>query len=434
MFHRLHIQFTLFFTLGTSLILAAMTGICLYISQSSLTDGSYQTFVNSVSSALSYLEAQNTIPHQWIREQEQNNHFSIRILDNQHPLFFSQLEEEPALTPVYQAALDKAKQDYALDLDTYTEKSMLPQHVEFRMDDSGQSDYYASVAFLPKSNGSLSVITLYPLDLLHQQLSRQRLFFLFADLVGILSLALFSWIYTGKLLIPIQKNRRQQTQFIASASHELRTPLAVIRSCLSALQKGSPGDALHFQQIIDQETQRMTRLIQDMLYLANADNQSWTIVPSWVELDTLLFNLYEKYEPLAQEKKCRLTVSLPDQPCSPCKCDENRIEQVLSIFMDNALSYTPSGGEIHLSLSQTGGLFQLSVSDNGPGIPDAEKEAIFQRFYRSDQSRHKKGHYGLGLSIAQEIAHLHHASLRLEDTPGGGATFLLTLARAKNIP
>lgn len=258
MFHRLHIQFTLFFTLGTSLILAAMTGICLYISQSSLTDGSYQTFVNSVSSALSYLEAQNTIPHQWIREQEQNNHFSIRILDNQHPLFFSQLEEEPALTPVYQAALDKAKQDYALDLDTYTEKSMLPQHVEFRMDDSGQSDYYASVAFLPKSNGSLSVITLYPLDLLHQQLSRQRLFFPFADLVGILSLALFSWIYTGKLLIPIQKNRRQQTQFIASASHELRTPLAVIRSCLSALQKGSPGDALHFQQIIDQETQRMT--------------------------------------------------------------------------------------------------------------------------------------------------------------------------------
>ncbi|MFR1114184.1 MAG: hypothetical protein ACLSEX_12730, partial [Blautia sp.] len=65
MFHRLHIQFTLFFTLSTSLILAAMTGICLYISQSSLTDGSYQTFVNSVSSALSYLEAQNTIPHQW---------------------------------------------------------------------------------------------------------------------------------------------------------------------------------------------------------------------------------------------------------------------------------------------------------------------------------------------------------------------------------
>lgn len=427
MFRKLHIQLTFFFTLVSGLILAAMTGVCLYFSQNSLTQNSYSTFLTSVSSVLSYLEAQTVIPHRWLLQQETNNHFSIKILDNQQELFFSRLEEDSGLAPVYRQAMETAQEDYELNLDSYSAQNVLAQHVEFQMDGTNQKKYYVSAALLPRKNGFLSVTILYPLDLLQKQLSRQRFLFLAADLAGILCLAAFSWFYTRRLLKPIEDNRNRQTQFIASASHELRTPLAVIRSSLSALKTCQPQQASHFCQIMDEEVGRMSHLIQDMLSLANADNHSWGITPAPAELDTLLLNLYEHYEPLARQREHLICVRLPDAPCPPCLCDQDRIRQVLSVFIDNALAYTPKGCKITLSLEQEANAALLTVSDDGPGIPDDEKAAVFQRFYRCDPSRHAKGHYGLGLSIAYEIAQLHRGSIQLQDVPGGGAAFILTL-------
>lgn len=112
---------------------------------------------------------------------------------------------------------------------------------------------------------------------------------------------------------------------------------------------------------------------------------------------------------------------------SPCLCDKERIEQVLSILLDNAISYTPSEGRISLSLETTSDKYLLQVSDNGIGIPDTEKEAVFDRFYRCDKSHKDKSHFGLGLCIAQEIIYMHKGKLRVEDTPGGGATFVVVL-------
>ena len=131
MFHKLHIKLTLFFTMGTGLILILMTGICLYLSQSSLSRNQYNAFSTSVSSTLSYLEAQNVIPHTWLLEQEHNNHFSIRILDNQNPLFFSKLEEDSSLAALYDQALETAQKDYSISMDFYSEENILAQHLEF---------------------------------------------------------------------------------------------------------------------------------------------------------------------------------------------------------------------------------------------------------------------------------------------------------------
>ena len=209
MFRKLRIQLTIFFTLGTGFILAAMSGGCLYISQKSIDQNSYNNFLNSTSSIYSYLEAQSMIPHQWLLEQELNNHFSIKILDNQQPLFFTDLKEEPKLTQLYTQALKEAQEKHSLNLDTYTAKNILSQHVEFSMSGTDQKKYYAGVAFLPKENGFLTAITRH-------------------------------------LLSPIEESRRKQTQFIASASHELRTPLAVLRSCLCAVQKSAPSKTEHF--------------------------------------------------------------------------------------------------------------------------------------------------------------------------------------------
>ena len=147
-------------------------------------------------------------------------------------------------------------------------------------------------------------------------------------------------------------------------------------------------------------------------------------------IDTLLLETYEKYESLAREKGLCLSIRLPEEECPPVLCDEERISQVLSILMDNALSYTPASGHITLTLSFTANHVSLSVADDGPGIPDSFKKQVFQRFFRQDKAHTSKEHFGLGLSIAREIIKIHRGRLILSDTPGGGATFTIILRTA----
>ena len=226
---------------------------------------------------------------------------------------------------------------------------------------------------------------------------------------------------------PVKRAWDQQTQFIASASHELRSPLAVILSSIRAMQDAPPAEAARFRDTIQSEGERMSRLVGDMLSLANADNQSWSIHPAPCELDTLLLEISEKYEPLMRSKKLSLSVELPDEELPPCICDPSRMGQVLGILLDNSLAYVPAGGKIRLSLSCREAQFLLTVSDNGPGIPDEKKEAVFQRFYRADAARKDKQHFGLGLCIAKEIVLLHKGEIQVQDAPGGGAEFVITL-------
>ncbi len=216
-------------------------------------------------------------------------------------------------------------------------------------------------------------------------------------------------------------------QFIASASHELRSPLTVILSSLSAMKIAKKEEAEAFSHVIKSEGERMSRLIGDMLTLAGADNGSWSIQPAPVELDTLLLQSYEKFETVAAQKGMQLRIELPDTALPPYVCDGERIAQVLSILLDNAMSYTPQGGHILLSLSKEGNRWMLRVQDNGPGIPQEARAQIFERFYRAEKSRKDKEHFGLGLCIAQEIVRLHRGRLYLDDTPGGGATFVVSL-------
>lgn len=173
----------------------------------------------------------------------------------------------------------------------------------------------------------------------------------------------------------------------------------------------------------------MSRLIRDMLSLANADNKSWSIMKTDCELDTLLLDTYEKYQPILHGKKISLKVVLPEEPLSICKCDSARISQVLEILLDNGASYVSAGGRMEMGVKENEKYFQLYVQDNGPGIPDENKEAVFRRFYRADPARKEKQHFGLGLCIAREIVTLHKGSIHILDTPGGGSTFVIRLPK-----
>ena len=422
MFRKLHIQMTIFSSAITSAILIVMALICLLIAESSTRENSYANFTSNASSCITQLEEQTVISHRWLQNVMNSYHIQMEILDNGNPLFFYKLADREKNREAFQTALELSRDSYGLNLENYSPSQKLTKKTDFRF-----PGYYACTALVPHTDGVLSIIILYPLSGLQTQLNAQRLSFGIAVLAAIAAVSVFSWFFTRKMIRPLEKSRKEQTAFIAAASHELRSPLAVIRSGLSAIPKASPERAEGFIDMSLRECDRMARLIQDMLSLSNADNHTWKLEPSPCELDTLLLETYEKFEALTKEKGLLLSVSLPDEPLSPCSLDTGKIAQVLSILLDNAMSYVPEGGRICLSLKKEPGAAVISVSDNGPGIPDLEKEAIFQRFYRSDASRNDKQHFGLGLCIAREIALLHNGSLSVSDAPNGGAVFTLRL-------
>ncbi len=432
MFHRLHRQMTLFCTLVTGSILVIMTVLCLFLSEKSMRETLRQSFLNDVNSIIVRLSSQKTIGHQWLTEMG-NGRYILNLYDNGSPLLHNSLfqAQDKAATnreSLCQLAIETAAQQYSLDIFSQRSNRVFPEHREFLLQDSEEGQYFAATLLFPRGEGSLGAVVMLSLAAQNHQFAMQRLLFAGIDLVGIAMLLVFAWFFTKRMLVPLKESREKQVQFVSAASHELRSPLAVMLSNLSAMEKADPQERRQFQETIRTEGNRMARLIDDLLALANADSHSWSICQRPTELDTLALNLYEKYSRPAYEKQVQLTITLPEEGIPPTQCDGDRIEQAVSALISNALSYTPCGGKVELILSQLGGgQMMFTVQDNGPGIPDREKPLIFQRFYRADPSRQDREHFGLGLCVAQEIALLHRGKLWVEDTPGGGACFKLVL-------
>ncbi len=425
MFKKLHLQLTVFCTLVTSLILITMTCVCLYISESDTIRQSFLAFENNIHSMLSYLEGQSVISHRWLLELQNNYGFQILIQDGDTPLYYNSLNYDKTTNQLFEEAQSQAQTEYDIAPSSASGSHLLTKNVEFRL--KSDSQYYVSVASIPKDDTYLNVTTIYCVARERDIMLRQRMLFGIAVAVGIVLLAIFSWFFTRHALIPVEQSKKKQTEFIAAASHELRSPLTVILSCLSAMKDAPHEKQQEFISTIQREGQRMNRLVGDLLSLANADNHNWSFAPRQVEPDTLLLNLYEAYQTRAWEKQIRLNLLLPEELVPTCQMDPDRIDQVMGILMDNALYYTPKGGRILLELRQRGTHLEFRVADNGPGIPDEEKARIFQRFYRVDLSHHDKNHFGLGLCIAEEIVRMHGGKIYVTDTPGGGATFVISL-------
>lgn len=146
-----------------------------------------------------------------------------------------------------------------------------------------------------------------------------------------------------------------------------------------------------------------------------------------MEPDTLLLEVWEAWQAPVRESGRTLVADLPEEPLPSVQADPQRLEQLFGILLHNALDYTPEGGQIRLAVRAQGRAVRFSVRDQGPGVPDADKQRIFRRFARGESSRTGKEHFGLGLSIAHQIAVLHGGRLWVEDAPGKGAEFCLEL-------
>lgn len=427
MFRQVHCRLTLLCAGITILVVIFMSCSYLYISEKNLRKNSFASFSNDMNTLLSNLENQTVITHEWLSKLEGGGKYIISIHDNGKDFLWGQQEYNSSSR---KTALEAGWAYYRENAEAFpTPLAFTITHREFSFSSTGQGadDYYGCIAFSSRNTGELTILILESLASLQEQIRTQRQTFFMLVAFSSLVLVLFAYFFTGRLLVPLQKSRDSQIQFVAAASHELRTPLSVILSAASACRKASPAEQESFFNTIENEGAAMSRLISDLLMLAGADSHSFPIQPEECEPDTLLLNIYEAFDPLAHEKGFRLSVRLPEEKTAPIRCDSERIRQVLSIFLHNAFSFCPRGSHITLSMQQQEKLTSFCVIDDGPGIPDEEKPHLFDRFYRSDTSRQSAGHFGLGLSIAREIMDAHRGGIFVSDTPGGGATFTITV-------
>ena len=228
---------------------------------------------------------------------------------------------------------------------------------------------------------------------------------------------------------PTERVLQSQKDFVAAASHELKSPLAVIMANVENIQNIEIAEpqAQNHLKVIDAECMRMSRLVRDMLLLASSDADKWSIQIQEVNVDTLLITLYEAYEPVCRKKAIHLDLNLGEESYPQLHTDQERLFQILSIFLDNAVSYSPENSRIEIQIRQTTRELTFHIIDHGHGIAEKDKPFIFDRFYCADKSRTDKSHFGLGLSIAKELARMLAGKIGFEDTSGGGATFFLSL-------
>ena len=254
---------------------------------------------------------------------------------------------------------------------------------------------------------------------------RLAMLFGFIALVSLCAVSGLCWFVAGKAMTPVQEAMERQEQFVAAASHELRSPLTAIRTGLSVLRVEE--DSRRHLALMDGEAERMSRLIDELLILAGGGSLRRNFRPETIEPDTLLIDFVDTMEPQARKKGIRLELQLPETAVPTISADSDRLRQILAIVTDNALRYAPGGSAVtwELRMEETG--CSLRCMDHGPGIDDGEKKRVFDRFYRGSASRTDPNHFGLGLSVARELAALHSGSITTEDTPGGGATFCIVL-------
>ncbi|MFS9062593.1 cell wall metabolism sensor histidine kinase VicK [Streptococcus infantis] len=229
-----------------------------------------------------------------------------------------------------------------------------------------------------------------------------------------------------------EKEERERRLFVSNVSHELRTPLTSVKSYLEALDEGALYEpvAPDFIKVSLNETNRMMRMVTDLLHLSRIDNATSHLdveLINFTAFITFILNRFDKMRSQEQEKKYEL---VRDYPITSVwiEIDTDKMTQVIDNILNNAIKYSPDGGKITVSMKTTDNQMILSISDQGLGIPKEDLPKIFDRFYRVDKARSRaQGGTGLGLAIAKEIIKQHNGFIWAKSEYGKGSTFTIVL-------
>jgi len=229
------------------------------------------------------------------------------------------------------------------------------------------------------------------------------------------------------MLNRIQTGFEQQRRFVADASHELRTPITVISGYADMLDRWGKQDPAALEEgigAIKSEAANMNGLIEKLLFLAKADQGRQIVNKTAVAMEPLIAEIVQETRLIAPDHHIELGVN----DSATIQADAASIKEMLRIFIENSIKYTPAGGKISIESRRDNGQLMITVQDSGIGIPEEDLTKIFDRFYRVDQSRTKAtGGTGLGLSIARWIAEQHESTINLMSKPGDGTTVMINI-------
>ncbi|MEG1457965.1 MAG: HAMP domain-containing sensor histidine kinase [Acetivibrio sp.] len=426
MFKQLKRKLVCLYTITTGIILTLVVILALFTGFWRDDETQLQEFYNNFNMISSKLQLENTISNAFIAEQEDRNHLVIGMEENGKSLQFLRGKENQWLRNRQLKKLrELAKKD---GLDT----SMKPISVEEIRSDVYQWEdenihYYGQILMFSTSNGYRSLLMLEGFSTVKKERWKQSILFLVIDIAGIAALYGTAVWFVRKSLKPVEENKRRQIEFVAAASHELRSPLAVIKANLSWMKEEEQEKEACEEQI-ERECNRMAGLVNDMLFLASADGGNWNICLKEVEVENLLIEVYESYLPLCREKGIFLEMDFQEEEIAKIQGDKDRMKQIFSILLDNALRFSKEGERIVIRgkmILHGKRKILLEVEDHGRGIPEEKRKLIFERFYQEDTARKDKKHFGLGLSIAKELVELQKGRIVCKETKNGGSTFSL---------
>ena len=241
--------------------------------------------------------------------------------------------------------------------------------------------------------------------------------------------------FVNGLIVVLHDNTEQEKidlerrEFVSNVSHELRTPLTTMRSYLEALLDGAWKDkeiAPSFLHVAQTETERMIRLVEDLLKLSRMDSRDYDLHKEWVEFNVFFNFIIDRFE-LSKSQSVSFRRILPDIELF-VEIDTDKMTQVIDNIISNALKYSPDGGDVYFGVSVLDKHIKVMISDDGMGIPHENVNRIFDRFYRADRARSRAmGGTGLGLAIAREMIEAHGGEIWAESEEGQGTTIFFTL-------
>lgn len=230
----------------------------------------------------------------------------------------------------------------------------------------------------------------------------------------------------------LERAEERRRNLTAEIAHELRTPLHIIQGNLEGILDGVyPADARQIEVILD-ETRLLSRLIEDLHTLSLAESGRLPLHIVSVDVGDLLEDVVTSFSPQASEAGIRLEARLPEQEKVQIEADPDRLDQILSNLVSNAIRHTPQGGEIVLEASQTGEMVTIMVADTGEGIPAKDLPYIFERFWRADSARTRgaQSGSGLGLAIVEKLVQMHSGSVQVSSQPDMGTIFEIDLPKS----
>lgn len=379
---------------------------------------------------------------QSVKKQNEPDHFNEAPLDDSH----ARPQDKPPREPVQ----DRFSSDFSVYVDQ--DGDMISEFTNLNVDESDYTDAVKSILSASKEQGAVSLGTEswsykrvsfgdgYIIAFAQDSAQKKILLNLGLLLIGIgilsIGLAFLISLYIANRSIkPIEESYNRQKRFVADASHELRTPLATINANADLLLShpdSTIADEKKWIIYIKDETERMTGLTNDLLYLAKSDADREEKVSSSVSLSDITESTILETEAAAFEKGLELTYSV--EPDITVIASQDRLKQLILILIDNALKYTPQKGKINISLVREGSKAIMRVENTGEGIAADELPHIFDRFYRTDKSRAREsGGSGLGLSIAKSICKSINADICAESIPGKMTVFTVSFPASKEL-